>query len=187
MSAKLLTTDNHVREIAPANGRFFTLPELTQLIGCQYIEVIYAPGRSQAVMVIDEVGKLEGKPFNELATAAWTHDPIMGNAVLCTMDQLRDDEERALAQEVTRSRLVFYVITRKPSDIDAPFVVRAQWPDEFSPWGDGIMRSPLARSARTLDEARLFVPPTADMRIAPMPGEDPVIVETWMGVESAAP
>lgn len=97
--------------IRPENGKNFTLRELYEYLECSCIEVIHPPGRTGAVMVIDECGKNDGKPINELATRVWCQwsapgssragDPIMGHAVLCHLDQLKDDEERAEAREAS--------------------------------------------------------------------------------------
>lgn len=68
--AQLFKTDGSVTEIAPKNGRTFTLEELHALVG-GYIEVVAVPPwDGSRLAVCDEEGKLKEKPFNELATYA---------------------------------------------------------------------------------------------------------------------
>lgn len=47
-----------------------------------YIEIVYAPDGK--LLIIDEEGKLKGKPVNTLATLMWQHpsDVLVGDVVL---------------------------------------------------------------------------------------------------------
>ena len=66
--ALLIPADGNLplRDVQPKNGRNFQLTELYALLACDYIEILsLADGRK---MVLDEDGKLAGKPRNERAT-----------------------------------------------------------------------------------------------------------------------
>ena len=55
-----------VREVDPKNGTDFQLSELYALLGCTSIETLSLDERN--IMVLDEEGKLTGKPRKERAT-----------------------------------------------------------------------------------------------------------------------
>ncbi len=94
--AKFFTADSSAesRPISPANGEKFTFEELYPILGCDTIEVVdLEDGRC---LLIDENGKLTGKPLNDQATfeavaagALMESDFIAGHAVLCSGSQLR--------------------------------------------------------------------------------------------------
>src|ERR1700738_1138798 len=66
--ALLIPADGNLplRDVQPKNGRNFQLAELYELLACSYIEILQlTDGRK---MVLDEDGKLTGKPRNERAT-----------------------------------------------------------------------------------------------------------------------
>jgi hypothetical protein len=88
--AKLLHPDGRVIAVKPKNGTDFQLQELNEMVG-GYIEIVRLPSDSDAIMVINEEGKLKGLPFNLLATmtARLAGDHIVGNALLCTSDQVK--------------------------------------------------------------------------------------------------
>lgn len=71
----------------PHIGKTFSLTELQEAVG-GYIEIV--PIAEDVIMVIDEEGKLKGKPPNALASVIWwasygsTDDPIVGPALLCS-------------------------------------------------------------------------------------------------------
>ncbi len=55
-----------LRDVAPKNGETFQLPQLYELLSCTTIDILHlADGR---IMVLDDEGKLTGKPRNERAT-----------------------------------------------------------------------------------------------------------------------
>ena len=87
--ATLLKPDGTIIEnVTPANGKDFQLQELYDLVECEMIEIVRRIGRhsSRSVIVIDEEGKLTGKPLNQNATnvAKIDHrDCIVGNALVC--------------------------------------------------------------------------------------------------------
>lgn len=94
MSAKLITVDGRITEVAPANGTDFQLEELSKFVG-GYIEVLHPTSPKEgAVMVINEEGKLLGLPKNPVATQLWHDrallgDYIVGDVLLCHADQLK--------------------------------------------------------------------------------------------------
>ena len=70
--------------VEPENGKFFTLKELQTIVG-GYIECLSL--KNNMTMVVNEDGKLEGLPYNDLATAI-AHDSgyadiIVGPALVC--------------------------------------------------------------------------------------------------------
>ena len=84
MNAKLYKTDGTILEVVPANGTDFQLDELQAMVG-GYIEII--PVLRGKIMVLDEEGKLKGKPINDAATMifmqAGFYDTIVGDALVC--------------------------------------------------------------------------------------------------------
>lgn len=81
--AFVLSPDLQMRDIQPANGQEFQLEELQKIVG-GFIEVLYL---QNALMILDEEGKLKNKPTNKLATQIWRTegglDPIVGTVVIC--------------------------------------------------------------------------------------------------------
>ena len=63
--AKLYKADGTIIEVVPANGTDFQLDELQAMVD-GYIEIV--PAGNGKIMVIDEEGKLKGKPVNDAAT-----------------------------------------------------------------------------------------------------------------------
>jgi len=89
--ALLLNVGEEPRYVRPASGAAFSLAELQAFVG-GYIEAVYLPGG--VVMLVNEEGKLEGLPYNEPATALYgAGDPIAGNAIVCSMAEMGEDEE----------------------------------------------------------------------------------------------
>ena len=90
--AILFKTDGTQHLVKPSNGRDFSLEELRTLIGCEWIEVAHLNGPDGAFFVLDDMGKLTGKPFNAKATAVFRHfrmDYIVGDALLCKHGEVR--------------------------------------------------------------------------------------------------
>ncbi len=86
MTPKLITPDNRIIPVQPANGTHFTLEEAQGLVGGN-VEILYPPSNTEAILVINEEGKLLGLPVNKLATQVWLQqsgqrDYIVGNAIL---------------------------------------------------------------------------------------------------------
>ena len=75
-------------EITPENGTNFKLKELYEMLDCKTIEIV---GLSSCqIMVIDEEGKMNDSPYNDMATHYFrkahpeTRDFIVGNALVCS-------------------------------------------------------------------------------------------------------
>jgi len=80
--AKLITPDGKTQDIAPANGKAFTLAELQKLVG-GYIEEHYTT--TGEVMMVNEDGKRLNLPVNRVATAKVRlsdDDVLVGNVVV---------------------------------------------------------------------------------------------------------
>lgn len=82
-----------IENIEPANGRRFTLEELYKLINCDTVERVFIRG-TEAIMIIDENGKLRGRDINPKATRIFHScgrmniwDWIAGDALVCTGTQ----------------------------------------------------------------------------------------------------
>jgi len=76
--------DKRTEEIVPENGKSFKLKELQTIVG-GYIECLYL--KDDMTMVVNEEGKLEGLPFNDMATAIAYNsgyaDNIVGSVLVC--------------------------------------------------------------------------------------------------------
>lgn len=86
--AKLIRTNGTVEAVKPKRGTAFTLKELQTLVG-GYIEVLYPPSRTGAVLVVNEEGRLRGLPPNKVASAVYGGGFIVGDALLCHTSQIR--------------------------------------------------------------------------------------------------
>lgn len=83
--ATLIPVEGPVREVAPAEGATFTLPELQGFVG-GYIEALRLGARW---VFLNEEGKLHGLPTNVRATALMrgriaADDWIVGDVILCS-------------------------------------------------------------------------------------------------------
>ena len=79
-------------EKTPENGKNFKLKELYKMLDCKTIEVV---GLSACqIMIIDEEGKLNELPYNDMATYYFrkahpeTRDFIVGNALVCSSNDI---------------------------------------------------------------------------------------------------
>ena len=88
--AKLYKADGTILEVVPSNGSDFQLDELQAMVG-GYIEIVSA-GKGK-IMVIDNEGKLKGKPVNDAATMifmqAGYYDIIAGDALVCDSEMVK--------------------------------------------------------------------------------------------------
>lgn len=95
MKATIIKADGTSTEIEPKNGTDFSLNELQSIVG-GYIEVCDTVSDDH-ILVIDEEGKLKGKPINDVATVAYKYafsngkliDAIVGDALYCHRDMVR--------------------------------------------------------------------------------------------------
>ena len=89
--ARLYKTNGEVIEVSPKNNRDFTLEELQSFVEGD-IEIINLT--TEKILIVNEEGKINKLPFNELATELWKKyygrtDYIVGNALLCNSDEVR--------------------------------------------------------------------------------------------------
>lgn len=85
----VMVKDGCIRPIVPMNGRDYTLFELQQLVDGN-IELV---DLGKKYLVLDEEGKLKGKPVNLIATG-WLqqegiHDYAVGTALLIDKKHIR--------------------------------------------------------------------------------------------------
>lgn len=88
--ADLLRADGTREPVSPKNGVDFQFKgEAYDLIGTDMIEIVAT--RDGRMMLIDEEGKLKGKPINAAATALYRYglfryggDVIVGDVIVCT-------------------------------------------------------------------------------------------------------
>ena len=87
--ARLYTTDFIIKEVAPANGIYFTLEELQGYVGGR-IEILHleADDLEDRLLVVHEEGKLISLHFNLPATLIWIMyygetDFVSGDALIC--------------------------------------------------------------------------------------------------------
>lgn len=93
--ATLYRTDGSTTEVAPANGKTFTLAELQGFVG-GIIQIVPMPGRRRSFVCHDE-GRLIGLPLNPAATARWEEvygatDELVGDVLIASMVELAGDD-----------------------------------------------------------------------------------------------
>ena len=96
--AKQIKVNGQIIPVNPKNGDTFTVEELKKYIGGGYIQMIVPPGKTGAIMIIDEDGKMKGFPTNKLATQMWqefafagsprTSDNVVGDVLLLHRSQM---------------------------------------------------------------------------------------------------
>jgi hypothetical protein len=86
--------DGDVKQVAetvsPENGKTFKLKELYSHTKSSIVEFIYF---DDFIMVIDEEGKLNNKPINDIATYHFRkhtkqHDIIVGDVLICDREEI---------------------------------------------------------------------------------------------------
>lgn len=92
-NAKWLKANCDVVDVTPKNGRDFQLDELKRFVG-GFIEIVRI--NDKQIMVVNEEGKLNGLPYNSLATEALilayqgrVDDYIVGDVLLCDNDMVK--------------------------------------------------------------------------------------------------
>lgn len=88
--AKLYRADGRVEDVAPADGKKFTLAELQTLVGGN-IELA-AHYDSSKVLVLNEEGKVHGQKLNQRASYLFKHFPfdyLVGDVVECLIAEIR--------------------------------------------------------------------------------------------------
>ena len=97
--AKLIKTNGDILEVSPKNGTDFKLDELQAFVG-GYIEIVNLLDVSplsiaDAILVVNEEGKLNGLPVNTVATAVYNvcmqpyEDIVVGDVLLCSSDEVK--------------------------------------------------------------------------------------------------
>jgi hypothetical protein len=82
--ATLIRTSGLQETVTPLNGTTFTLEEMQTLVG-GYIQMIWT--HDCLIGMVDEDGKLKGKPINHVATTHYrygSHDPLVGEVLVGT-------------------------------------------------------------------------------------------------------
>lgn len=93
MKAQLIGANGEINDVAPANGKNFSLKELQTFVG-GYIERVQLPDGRE--MYCDEEGKLKKKSPNVYATMLaelLPHDIIVGDVIVGDYKLFRDPEE----------------------------------------------------------------------------------------------
>lgn len=86
-----VSTDGSYKRVRPANRIAYTLDELREFVGGP-IEVVHL--NPNAIIVVNEEGKLRGLPYNDFATNVLysifhTVDYIVGNVLICSADRVK--------------------------------------------------------------------------------------------------
>jgi hypothetical protein len=88
MKAQIINTNADVRSVRPKKDNVFNLKELQGFVG-GYIQIVKT--RDSRMMIINEEGKVNGLPYNEIATSLYiygNHDPIMGDVVVLDKEMI---------------------------------------------------------------------------------------------------
>lgn len=83
--AQVISVYGWVDEVSPANGKDFKLAELKKIVE-GYIEIVHL--RCGKLMVVDEEGKLKGKPINAKASAL-ANQTIVGRVLVCNENEIK--------------------------------------------------------------------------------------------------
>ena len=90
MLSTIIRTDGTRQNIEPRNKKDFQLDELQAIVE-GYIEIVRL-SKTQ-IMVVNEEGHLQQKPYNHLATLtaymAGIKDIIVGNVLVCDIDKVK--------------------------------------------------------------------------------------------------
>ena len=74
---------------APANGKTFTLEELQAIVD-GYIELVHLPyGKDYVIGIVDEEGRLKGKPRN-MPASTFSGQDLMGDVLFCNKSMLEE-------------------------------------------------------------------------------------------------
>ena len=85
--AEIIRANGERKLVEPMNGKDFQLSELQKVVG-GFIEIVRT--KDGRLMVINEEGKLEGLPINELATELYQYnDIIVGDVLVCNRNQIK--------------------------------------------------------------------------------------------------
>ena len=84
--ATLIKSDGTIIEVEPKNDTDFNLEELQQYVG-GYIELLTLI--NFRYMVVNEEGKLNGLPLNAKASAIYRFDTIVGDVLICKVEEIK--------------------------------------------------------------------------------------------------
>lgn len=84
--ATWIKTDGTVTEVQPKNGTDFKLDELQRYVG-GYIELLTLT--NFRYMVVNEEGKVSGLPLNVKASAIYRFDAIVGDVLICKVEEIK--------------------------------------------------------------------------------------------------
>lgn len=89
--AVIIKTSGEAIKTSPQNGKYFQLKELQEFVG-GFIEIAHLG--DDAIMVLNEEGKLKGLEYNSVATNLYQSyygmgDYIVGNVLVCERDLVR--------------------------------------------------------------------------------------------------
>jgi hypothetical protein len=82
MKAQLVNTNGDVKSVRPKNNKTFTLKELQAYVD-GYIQILQT--RDNRIMIINEEGKLNNLPYNEIASSLYIYglqDPVVGDVLV---------------------------------------------------------------------------------------------------------
>jgi len=82
MKAQLVNTNGDVKSVRPKNNKTFTLKELQAYVD-GYIQILQT--RDDRIMIINEEGKLNKLPYNEIASSLYIYglqDPVVGDVLV---------------------------------------------------------------------------------------------------------
>jgi hypothetical protein len=93
--AEVIKVDGTRVAVTPKNGTDFTFQEVYPLIGTDIIEV--AEATDGRIILLDEEGKLKGKPINKAATELYKYamvdgrpwDVIVGDVLVCADSEVK--------------------------------------------------------------------------------------------------
>lgn len=79
--AYLIEVGKEPEPIEPKNGKRFGLEECWKILQCDTIQIVGA-AKSGMILIVDENGKILGKPKNEIACQLTSH-MIVGTVICC--------------------------------------------------------------------------------------------------------
>ena len=82
MKAQIINTYGDAKSVKPKNNKTFTLKELQSFVD-GYIQIVKT--RDDRLMIMNEEGKLNKLPYNEIATSLYiygTHDVVVGDVLV---------------------------------------------------------------------------------------------------------
>jgi len=88
----LIKTNSVMSNVEPKSGSTYTVEEIRELIGCEWVTIIHLGGGS--MLVVDEEGKMNNKPVNSFATQLAKDakinmlDYVVGDVLLIRTEEL---------------------------------------------------------------------------------------------------